>query len=551
MICVADRLSRPGTFVFTVSPLGEADGAVTSLICHAFEVGPGGMPESAYMAAVCPGAPGLSKADLLGRNDRVNLPDIFADFPSSAIRYILNAIPYGIVIIDMNKRIRFINEMALELSGYRSNDDLLGRICHRLLCPTEMDHCPILDFGMSFDRTERKLLTESGIEIPVLKTGLRINLGGEDLLLETFIDLRNTKELAAAYQRSEERYQTIFENTGSGMLIYDETGTILLANKEMQQITGRNGAFFQDRPSVFSLVSPEDGDMFREEHARLISKTNVNRASAETEFRMIALDGSHHHIHATIVVIPCTSISVASLIDITSLRNTEVALVLANKKLKTLSSITRHDISNQLTALLLILELVQSQIDEPIGIEGEEDLLGRGVSLIHSIQSQIDFASEYESVGVEKPLWLNLFDVARGVAADAAFSGIRFQCAIPPMLSVFCDAMITKVCYNLFENAVRHGGSVTEISLSFVEKKDTGVFTIRDNGDGVPDGKKSSIFAEGFGEHTGFGLFLIQSILEITGLSIQETGVYTEGAVFEITIPKGSYRFDEEDLCQK
>ncbi len=550
MIHMADRLARPGTFVLTVSPLEETDGTIGALICHVFEVGPGGMPQSMPMAAVQAGAPGLSKSDILARNDRVTLPDILNDFSVPTFKYILNSIPYGIVIIDMNKRIRFINNMALELSGYRSDDDLLGRICHRLLCPTEMDQCPILDFGMSFDRTERKLLTESGIEIPVLKTGLRINLGGEDLLLETFIDLRNTKDLAVAYQRSEERYQTIFENTGSGMLIYDEDGRILLANEEMRHISGRNSAFFQDHPSVFSLVAAEDFDRMREEHVRITSCPNQSRASVETEFRLVSADLSSNHIHATIVVIPGTTISVASLIDITDLRKTEAALMLANKKLKTLSRITRHDISNQLTALLLILDIIQHQLDEPVGIEGEEDLLARAVSLVYSVQSQTDFASEYERVGVDKPVWINLKDAVKESAGDPAFSGIRFRCTIPPTLLVFCDAMIAKVFYNLFENAVRHGGGVTGISLSFEEKEDTGVFTIRDNGTGVPDEKKSSIFAEGYGEHTGLGLYVIQSILAITGLTIEETGVYTEGAAFAITISKGNYRFDEPALIR-
>ncbi|NLO78372.1 MAG: PAS domain-containing protein, partial [Methanomicrobiales archaeon] len=282
MVHMPDQMARHGTFVLTVTPLQEKNRPISGIICHAVEVGPGGMPTSASLAPVAPSTPSLSKADLLARNDRVDLPDIFTDFPISAIRYILNAIPYGIVVIDKNKRIRFINDVALTLSGYRSDDDLLGRTCHRVLCPTEMDHCPVMDFGISFDRTERKLLTESGIEIPVLKTGLWINLGGEDFLLETFIDLRNTKELAEAYQKSEERYQTFFENTGSGMVIFDENGKILLTNDEMHRITGKDNTFFGEKPSFFSMVAPKDRERLLEEHhRRFVFAQTESRASAE------------------------------------------------------------------------------------------------------------------------------------------------------------------------------------------------------------------------------------------------------------------------------
>lgn len=551
MVHMSDRMARPGAFVLTVSPVKDADGITVGLICHAIEVGPGGMPESASLAAIEPNAPGLSKADLLSRNDRVDLPDIFDSFSIPTFKYILNAIPYGIVIIDMNKRIRFINKMALELSGYYSDDDLLGRICHRILCPTEMDQCPILDFGMSFDRTERKLLTESGIEIPVLKTGLRINLGGEDLLLETFIDLRNTKELAAAYQRSEERYQTIFENTGSGMLIFDDTGTILLANEEMRFITGRDGAYFRESPSIFGLMIPEDQARMREEHEYRTSSPNRGKISDETEFKIHSTDGSVHHIHATVGVIPGTTISVASLIDITDLSKTEAALMLANRKLTNLTRITRHDISNQLTALMLILDIIRNQLDEPIGITGEEDLVGRAISVVESIQSQADFASEYEKLGVNKPVWISVWETVMGIAADPLFGGVRFSCMIPPSLSLFCDAMITKVFYNLFENALRHGGNITEITLSFKETAKGGLLLIQDNGIGIPDDEKSGIFDEGYGKHTGLGLFMIQSILDITGFSIEEMGVYTEGAAFVITIPKENYRFVQDGFDQE
>lgn len=545
MVHMSDSTARPGAFVLTVSFLPKADGTPATLLCHAVEVGPGGMPASIPSPAADPAAPALSKADLLARTDRVDLPDIFDNISIPTVKYILNAIPYGIVIIDMNKRIRFINRVALELSGYRSDDDLLGRVCHRLLCPTEMDHCPILDFGMSFDRTERKLLTESGVEIPVLKTGLRITIGGEDLLLETFIDLRNTKELAAAYQRSEERYETIFENTGSGMLIFDKDGTILLANEEMRSISGRDGAYFHSRPSVFRNIVPEDRDEVLKGHERRTASPNRVKTAEKTEFRLISADGATHNIRATVAVIPGTTITVASLNDITDLRRTEAALMIANRKLTTLSRITRHDIRNQLTALVLILDLIRGRMDGPISINGEEDLLARAISLVGTIQSQADFAGEYESLGVKKPIWLPVCETVAEIAAEPIFDGIRFSCEIPPELSLFCDAMVAKVFYNLFENSLRHGGDVTGITLSFAETPEGGILSIRDDGVGVPDEEKSRIFDDGYGKHTGMGLFMIRSILEITGFTIRETGVYTEGAAFVITIPKEDYRFSE------
>jgi len=52
---------------------------------------------------------------------------------------------------------------------------------------------------------------------------------------------------------------------------------------------------------------------------------------------------------------------------------------------------------------------------------------------------------------------------------------------------------------------------------------------------------KERIFRHGFGRHTGFGLFLVQEILAITGISIRETGEEGKGACFEITVPPGGW----------
>jgi len=48
---------------------------------------------------------------------------------------------------------------------------------------------------------------------------------------------------------------------------------------------------------------------------------------------------------------------------------------------------------------------------------------------------------------------------------------------------------------------------------------------------------KERIFRKGVGKNTGLGLFLTREILDITGLSITETGNEGEGARFEIAIP--------------
>jgi len=98
------------------------------------------------------------------------------------------------------------------------------------------------------------------------------------------------------------------------------------------------------------------------------------------------------------------------------------------------------------------------------------------------------------------------------------------------------------VIYNLFDNALRHGEKVSEIRVSLHETDTGAVLIIEDNGVGIAAEEKTRIFERGYGKNTGWGLFLIEEILAITGLSIVENGVPGKGARFEINIPPGKYR---------
>ena len=83
---------------------------------------------------------------------------------------------------------------------------------------------------------------------------------------------------------------------------------------------------------------------------------------------------------------------------------------------------------------------------------------------------------------------------------------------------IFADPMINKVFSNLFDNAVRHGETVTDIQVWCEKAADTLIITVEDNGEGIPLDEKQKIFEKGFGRNTGIGLFLVREILAITGV---------------------------------
>ena len=125
-------------------------------------------------------------------------------------------------------------------------------------------------------------------------------------------------------------------------------------------------------------------------------------------------------------------------------------------------------------------------------------------------------------------------------------SEIRFSSDIEDV-EIYADPLLEKVFYNLVDNAIRYGETLTTISI-YPTIADTGFSLVfEDNGIGVEPGQKKEIFKRGVGKNTGMGLFLTAEILAITGITIEENGIFGKGARFEIRIPNGTWRFPRDD----
>ncbi len=215
----------------------------------------------------------------------------------------------------------------------------------------------------------------------------------------------------------------------------------------------------------------------------------------------------------------------------------------ANKKLNLLSSITRHDILNQLTAFLGYLELIEEETDNPKikkYIELEK-------SIAETIRKQIQFTKDYHEIGVKSPQWFDVEKTIQTVTAPLPLSNGSLVINIKN-LSIYADPLLEKVFYNLVENALRHGEEVSRITFSSILSEDSITIVCEDNGKGIPDKFKEAIFNRQHFKNTGFGLFLSREILGITGLSIKETGEQGKGGRFEITGPREYFRVEGQSL---
>jgi PAS domain S-box-containing protein len=350
---------------------------------------------------------------------------------------------------------------------------------------------------------------------------------------------QNYEELAKSQEdliRSEERYRNVVEDQTEFICRFTPDGKLTFVNEAYCQYFGldRESCLGRHHPVI---VPPEDARRINE----ALKKVTRENPVVTIDNRIIMPSGeirwqrwSDRAIFDTRgQIIEFQSVGR----DITESKRIKQALHESNRKLNLLSNIPRHDILNQLTVLQGSLGLLEMQIALP----DCRRLLSRAVRSSEIIRSQISFTQQYQDIGIHKPRWQNLHAAVTTVCMDDGYCIVDIDDSLLSC-EVYADPLLRTVFANLFENAEMHGGKMTMIRVMGQESRDGYLIVVEDDGDGIPNGDKQRIFQKGVGKHTGFGLFLVQEALGITGLTIREVGEYGRGARFEILVPKEAFR---------
>ena len=381
-----------------------------------------------------------------------------------------------------------------------------------------------------------------------------------------------TSSFATSLRTEEYKFRQIFENSQAGIFTFDYRTLIISdINEKFSRMLRyeRRGDLLK---ADLSMVIPD-----LVEREIFIEKIRSSIWSNEIEIRFHTRDGSTRIFLVTATIVPDYSV-VCSAIDVTERRQAEEviqraradlevrvhqrteelkqandvlraeiedrkrfedAIRLANRKLNTLSNITRHDILNQITALGMTLALAKEHTTDP----KIRDYLERIDIITQRIQKQIQFTRDYQNIGTLAPQWQLVRVAIENARADMPRSPVAIEIECDDV-EIFADLLLEKVFFNLMENSMRHGEKVSHIRFSTKIDEEGLSIICEDDGVGIPVHAKEKIFKQQYYRNTGYGLFLITEILGITGITIQETGEPGKGARFEIRVPSGSFRLN-------
>jgi len=432
-----------------------------------------------------------------------------------------------------------VNDSYVAGTGY-SRNEAIGRTAE------ELGIFPDRDAYGHFVALLRKHRVVKGIELKCrVKSGevrtcsfssAIIRMGRNSQILSSIEDITERKATETALRESEEKYRSLVETTPDIIWETDRQGIIRYVSPQVREVMGYTPEEITGRTLI---------DLVPEKH-RPRMKEELGRLPSGRELQPFEVPAIHRDRHTLILEIrPAQTVSGGTqggfrgmAVDITERRRDEDALRQANRKLNLLSGITRHDIMNKLMALDGYVTLLHNRIPDP----SDNPYFSRITTASSQIANLIQFTGEYQKVGVHAPAWQDIRNLVDAAGRDTAPGRVTLQNDLPAGTEVFADPLIAKVFFNLIDNAVRHGGRITTVRFSCEERDADRVIVCADDGDGIPVQDKERIFERGFGKNTGFGLALSREILDITGITIAETGEAGSGARFEIAVPKDQYR---------
>jgi PAS domain S-box-containing protein len=435
------------------------------------------------------------------------------------------------------------NISALQTHGY-TREEIIGKPITFLDAESSIDSVLrrsiklLNNEKLTFETKHRR---KDGSTIDVEVSIKKVKVGSKNLLVSVERDITERKKNEDALRQERGMLESVTKNIGAGLVMISKDYKILWMNNFLRQYTGasENDNCYSSF-NTCTAICPDCGPKKIFEGADFDSREYYN----QTEFN------KDHPVWFELIATPIKDKDgnvVAALeltVNITAKKEAEKKLKensgkidLMNEKLRVVGSLTRHDVSNKLSAVAGYAYLLKKKHANEADVVKE---LCKMEMAVKDSMKIFDFAKMYEQLGAEELVQMNV--EAKINEATTLFSG-SFPKIINDChgLTVLADSFLRQMFYNFIDNTRKYGKKTSTIKIRCEKTEaDSLKLIYEDDGVGISAEKKLKLFSEGFstGGSTGFGLFLIKKMLDVYGWTILEEGEPGKGAKFTITIPK-------------
>ncbi len=369
--------------------------------------------------------------------------------------------------------------------------------------------------------------------------------------------LKDARELEQNLTEERDRSFAIITSMGEGLFVVDKNYTIILSNPFTEKLFGveHNALTGKDLRQVYSVYI---GDKQLPDDERPIVKTFT-----EGKTHIIGIDDNIYlQTLAGERRFPVTSITTPLRDNDNNITGAVIVFrdITDEKKLdemkSTFISAASHQLRTPLTSIRWYTEMLEAGDAGPLTKPQKESLsniysgvlrLGDTLNMLLSLARVESGRVKIEPVSTDLALLTQ--DVAKELAPYSDAKNLKIDIAVEnaQSASVMMDqSMVRQVIMNLLSNAIRYTDNKSVILVRIKPKEDHWVYSVKDEGMGIPEESKGKVFQKFFRADNaiilvpngnGLGLALVKSLVEIWKGKVWFESQEGKGTTFYFTIP--------------